>query len=176
MNDKPDYFALFSLPAQFPIDRETLDRNFRRLQQTVHPDRFAGASDQERRLAMQQAAEINEAYRILKDPLARGRYLLELRGHPLAEEQATHQDPAFLMQQMELRESLEAVSSAGDPLGALQALISEIENQYHTLTEALAAALAADDREQAVVTLQRMQFFQKLLAETEELEADLDDF
>ncbi len=176
MTVQQDFFSLFSLPIAFSIDRRSLDEHYRALQRTVHPDRFANAGDQERRMAMQQAAQINEGYRVLKDPLARGRYLLELQGYDLNDEQKTHQDPEFLMQQMELREALEEVRSASDPMGNLQALIADFDEQNNALTESLASALGSGDMDKAYLYLQRMQFFRKLAQEAEELEADLEDY
>ena len=75
------HFELFGLPLSFDVDMGQLDSRYRELQRTVHPDRFANASDQERRISMQQATQINEGYQVLKDSLRRGRYLLELCGH-----------------------------------------------------------------------------------------------
>jgi len=57
-----NYFELFSLPQQYALERAELDTRYRDLQRTVHPDRYASASDRERRLSMQQATHINEAY------------------------------------------------------------------------------------------------------------------
>ncbi len=87
------------------MDLGVLDSRYRELQRTVHPDRFASAGEAERRLSMQQATTINEGYQTLKDPLKRGRYLLELSGYNLGDEPHTTRDTAFLMQQMELREA-----------------------------------------------------------------------
>jgi len=143
----------------------------------VHPDRFASASDQERRVAMQQAAQINEGYRVLNDALARARYLLELRGHRFDDERNTHQDPAFLMEQMELREALEDVRGQTDPFAALSAIMERIDGRLDALVDELGTALAtdADISEQALAAIRRMQFFRKLAQEAEALEADLED-
>ncbi len=115
----PTHFELFGLPQSFAIDRQRLDARFRELQRTVHPDRFAAAGDLERRWSAQQATRINEAYQILKDPLRRGRYLLELAGIAHDDEHRTTRDVAFLMEQMELREALAEVRSAPDAFAVL---------------------------------------------------------
>ena len=97
-----NYFEIFALPQSYSVDRAALDERYRKLQQTVHPDRFATATDQERRISMQQTALINEAYETLKDPVLRGRYLLELDGHVIEDDRSMTGDPAFLMEQIEL--------------------------------------------------------------------------
>lgn len=172
-----NYFALFGLPVAYAIDRSALDQRYRELQRLAHPDRYASASDQERRIAMQQATRINEGYRVLKDRLARGTYLLELRGYHADNERSTHQDSAFLMEQMEMREELAAARTAADPLAALTPIVRRIEDHMDALEVRLAAALTQDQgvSAAAVTALQQMQFFRKLAQEAEALEADLED-
>jgi molecular chaperone HscB len=173
---KQNYFALFGLPVSYAVDRAALDQRYRELQRLVHPDRFASAGDQERRIAMQQATRINEGYRVLKDALARGRYLLELRGHHFDDERNTHQDPAFLMEQIELREDLAGVRDSRDPVAALSAILERIGVSLDALDTELGAALAQEGIPATALTaIQRMQFFRKLAHEAEELEADLED-
>ncbi len=171
-----NYFELFSLPQRYRLQRPELDAYYRELQRTVHPDRYASASDQERRVSMQHATHINEAYQVLKDPLQRGRYLLELRGHVIENEQATHQDPEFLMQQIEFRETLGDIRQQDDPLQALDGLAREVQAQYRALESGLAEALdAGGETEQAVTLVLKMQYFMRLQNEIQELEADLED-
>ena len=171
-----NHFKLFALPERYQLDRKDLDARYRELQRTVHPDRFASASDQERRLSVQRAAQINEAFETLKDPLKRGQYLLELRGHMIEDQQQTHQDPEFLMQQIELREQLAEVRAQDDPLQVLDTLSRQIRNQYRDLEAGLGEALdSGADIRQAVTLALRMQFFTRLNNEVQELEADLED-
>jgi molecular chaperone HscB len=172
-----NYFELFSLPQRYALDRGALDARYRDLQRSVHPDRHAGAGDRQRRLSLQQAARINEAYEVLKDPLRRGRYLLELRGDLSGGEAATHQDAAFLMQQMEIREALAEVRGGNDPLGALDALTHDIESRYRALESELAGALdgSSTGSAQAMALVEKMQFFARLRQEAQDLEAELED-
>ncbi|HHJ17726.1 MAG TPA: Fe-S protein assembly co-chaperone HscB [Gammaproteobacteria bacterium] len=171
-----NFFELFSLPQRYALERADLDARYRDLQRTVHPDRHASAGDQQRRMAMQQAAHINEAYQTLKDPLRRARYLLELRGHVIEDQQTTHQDPEFLMQQIELREALAEIREQDDPLQALDRLARDIRAQYHALESDLAEALdSGAEIEQAVTLVLKMQYFTRLQNEVQELEADLED-
>lgn len=172
------HFELFGLPARFRIDRDRLDSRFRELQRVVHPDRFASATDQERRLSVQQAARINEGYRVLKDPLQRGRYLLELGGYRFAEDRHTTDDAAFLLEQMELREALGAVRGTADPLGRLGEIMTRLAADFGRLADELPACLesgAARDQEQAADILMKMQFFRRLEEEARELEAAIED-
>ena len=173
---KQNFFELFGLPAAYAIDRDGLDQRYRELQRLVHPDRFASASDQERRIAMQQATQINEGYRVLKDGLLRARYLLELRGHRFDDERSTHQDSAFLMEQMELREALSEAREAADPPTALDKIRHQVDARLAQLTAELASLLGAETGidERALHAVQQMQFFRKLAHECDELEAELE--
>jgi molecular chaperone HscB len=172
------HFELFGLPQTFEVDRELLDSRFRELQRTMHPDRFASASDQERRISMQQATRINEGYGILKDSLMRGRYLLELGGYEFNDEHHTISAPGFLMEQMELREAIGEVRGSSDPLEKLGVIMGRIAADFDTLAAELKnqlAAGAATNHDVAADTLMKMQFFRKLDEETQELEASLED-
>ena len=175
------HFELFSLPQSFDVDPATLDERYRELQRTVHPDRFVNATDQERRLSMQQAIRINEGYETLKDPLKRGRYLLELAGHRFDDEKHTTSDAEFLMEQMELRESLGDVREAADAFDALGKVMDRIATDNDRLNAVLHRQFAASDPDDdkcsdcIAETLTKMQFFHKLQEEAMELEITLED-
>jgi molecular chaperone HscB len=172
------YFQLFGLPRSFGIDAPQLDSRYRELQRIVHPDRYVNAGDQERRMAMQQATRINEGYQTLKDPLRRGRYLLELDGYVFNDQHHTTRDPEFLMRQMELREALGAVKTAGDPLAVLTGLIDGIAADLAALTGELQSRFdggAWGEPQAAADILMKMQFFRRLQEEARELEAVLED-
>ena len=121
-----NHFELFGLPVAFDLDADDLASRYRELQRRVHPDKFANASDQERRLSLQMTAQVNEAFQTLKDPVRRGRYLLSLRGIDTDEETDTAMDPAFLMEQMEWRENLEEIRQADNPHKQLAELANRI--------------------------------------------------
>ena len=115
-------FALFGLPERFALDAARLDATWKTLQGAAHPDRFAMESGSAQRVAMQWAVRINEAYRRLKDPLARAGYLCTLHGVDVAAETNTSMPAAFLMQQMEWRDTLSDAAT----LDAVDALSDEV--------------------------------------------------
>ena len=170
-----NHFELFGLPVDFNVDVPALSERYRDLQKTVHPDRFANASDRDRRLAVQQAALINEAFHILKSPLKRARYMLELRGVEFDDQHATSFEPEFLMEQMELRESLAAIRHQPDPLGSLSALMQDVEKKSTDMISQLATLIEQDDLEQAKSQFHKLQFLEKLLHECEAMEEELVD-
>ena len=172
------HFELFGLPQSFDVDQALLDHNYRELQRNTHPDRFVNASDQERRISMQQATQINEGYQVLKDPLKRGRYLLELAGRVHDDERNTTSDTEFLLEQMELREALADVRSSDDAFQALGQLMDRIAQNSKLLVDDLQVHFGKADvasHDAAAIALTKMQFFRRLQEEAGEIEADLED-
>lgn len=121
-----NYFELFDLPVSFDIDLELLADRFRELQQRLHPDKFVTSSEQERRLSIQHASRVNDAYQALRNPLKRAQYLLEHYGYS-AEQNASTMDNAFLMEQIELREELAEIPAQGNPETALDAYLNKVD-------------------------------------------------
>jgi molecular chaperone HscB len=111
MNLSSTDFELFQLPPQFAQDRTAIDAKWKELQRQAHPDNFTSEGATAQRVAMQWSVRINEAYQRLKDPVARAAYLCELNGAPINAENNTAMPAAFLMQQMELREALDAAQT-----------------------------------------------------------------
>jgi molecular chaperone HscB len=178
LNLSQNYFELFGIPVQFHIDLDGLAGRYRDVQKLVHPDRFANASDHEKRLAMQGATLINEAFQTLKNPLKRAQYMLSLRGVDAAGDNQTTSDTAFLMQQMELREALGEIRDADDPMLALGELLEEIGRMIRVQVAQLAILLESDtdnDLQEAKGCVYKMQFLNKLHAEAEALEGELED-
>jgi len=171
-----NHFELFGLPISFEVDQQQLAERYRALQRTVHPDRFANASAQERRISVQLAAQINEALQTLKSPIQRARYLLELRGIVFDEQRDTAIDPMFLMEQMELREALADIPGGDDALMRLGRLQDDIRARTKQLSNEL-SGLFADGSEaamqQAKAVVQKLQFMAKLQQEADNVEEDL---
>jgi molecular chaperone HscB len=168
-----NFFQLFGLDPGFTLDKEQLAGRYRQLQAGLHPDRYANASEYEQRLAVQHSAHVNEAYDVLRRPLSRALYLLEMAGLS-QEEISRHQiDGGFLITQMELREKLESVPGLVDPDEALDHLVAEIKDDLRLEQESFARAYNAPDIDAASGACVKMQYLEKLLQEAEQVEADL---
>jgi molecular chaperone HscB len=170
----PCHFALFDLQPGFRLDPEVLASRYRELARSVHPDRFADAPEREQRLALEQSANLNEAFRTLKNAPQRARYLLALSGPELPLE-VTVQDPDFLLQQMQLREELEDLQDSADLAGVAQ-FKRRLKVAQDELNESF--VVCWDDvvrRDEAERLMRRMQFLDKLSHEVRQLEERLDD-
>ena len=76
IKDADTYFGLLGLSISFEVDKTTLTNNYHEIQKSIHPDNFANATDLERRISVQKAAQINDALETLKNPIKRSIYLL----------------------------------------------------------------------------------------------------
>lgn len=84
-----DYFSFFGLPRKLNVDTAKLEQDFYQLSRKLHPDLYARASGQEQEWSLQKSSQLNDAYRTLRDPVARTEYLLKLEGVNLEEQSKT---------------------------------------------------------------------------------------
>lgn len=159
-----NHFDLFHLPQRFAIDNAALDKAYHEVQSRVHPDKFAHASDAEKRVAMQWATRANEAYQTLKSPFKRAAYLCELNGIDLQIESNTAMPGAFLMQQMEWREALEEAKATKD-IGALEKLEAELHAARKSEIEKIGELLDAQDYAKAAQGVRQLMFLERFKEE-----------
>ncbi len=172
---KKNYFELFGLPEQFDLDEIQLANAFRELQAQYHPDRFINANDQERRAALQSTGYINEAHETLLSSRLRARYLLSLNGVDFDDEIDTTHDGAFLMHQMEIREALEDVRNAKDPLARIDDIAQEISGEADALKDDFIEKMEQGKLDDAKEAVLKMKFFERLCQESKRLTEKLED-
>ena len=170
-----DYFALFGIARAFSIDEGALELGYKDLQAAVHPDRFAHLPDQDKRLSMQWATRVNEAYRTLRRPLDRARYILELEGCSVDDESNTAMAPEFLMEQMEWREAVEEARGGADR-DSLEHLSQRLSQSWTEALSDIAECIDdAKDYPKASEAVRRMMFLDKLRVNVEDALEELDD-
>lgn len=168
-----NHFELFGLPAVFELDKVKLSDTYRHLQSQFHPDKFTSASERDKRLVLQKAAEINDAYHVLKSPIQRAEYLLFLNDVDIRAEQQTMNDPEFLMQQMELRETIFELSASDDPETELFDFTNKVDALYQKQYQDLALKLSQQSWHDAADDVRKLKFIEKLQKEIEQLEDKL---
>jgi molecular chaperone HscB len=162
LNFAADHFTLIGLPRAQALD---LDNSFRAIQARVHPDKHARAGSSDRRLAMQWATRVNEAYQTLKSPGGRARYLLQLLGYDPRIDSNTAMPAEFLMEQMELRETVVEARAAADE-DALEAVRARLLNQIAVDHERLENLIdVTRDYGAAAELVRQLMFREKLLNE-----------
>ncbi len=170
-----NHFELFGLPERFRFDPAVLDRAYHALQVEVHPDRFAAASETERRLALQSSARVNEAYCALKDPVARAQYLLSLHGIEAFDETDTSLPLDFLERQLERREAAAEAAASGD-VPALEALQDDVRAEARAFEQQLQVLLDIDGAwEAARATVRELRFLAKFAADIDAMLAAQED-
>lgn len=165
-----NYFELYNLPEQFEIDLDKLKQHYQTLQKLTHPDRFATASEQQKRMYLTKNSQVNDGYTVLKSAISRGEHLLQVRGVELASEQDTVGDVEFLMEQMEWRESLDDADSIIE-LEQLVADNHQVLAQQETSISGLLSVNTDQDNQAAAQELRKMKFMIKL---ADEIDSKLD--
>ena len=174
MDFKQNYFEIFQLPQVFKLDVGDLSERFLQLQKTVHPDKFVDASDREKRLSMQWATQINAAHATLKSALPRAIYMLGLEGEDIAHNPVL--EPAFLMQQIELREELEEIELADTSLESLDKFKGEVEEVMKSLETGFSDFYRDKKLAEAKQAVYKLQFMNKLLLAAHHVEEKLLDY
>ncbi len=169
-----NHFALMGFEPRFVIDVAALESSWHKLQKEFHPDRYAQASEAERRRALQIAMQINDAYQMLKSPLNRAQYLLSLAGVDVKTEASVRLPPDFLMKQMEWREAIEQAVVQKDMPG-LEGLMQAVVREQVQMQEKLADLLdCAQDIPAAAQAVRQWMFFAKLQDEIDDAQISLE--
>src|SRR3977135_3055894 len=145
-----DYFELFGLPRKLWIEMSALEQKFLQLSWKLHPDNFVNASEQERELSLRRSSELNDAYRVLRDPVGGVEYLRGIEG---AREEGEHKQqapPELLEEVFELNESLDELREAkasGADLATLKSRLEPAEKNFQEKLREVDAQLQATARE-----------------------------
>src|SRR5713226_3042215 len=133
VREKGDHFLLFGLPRKLWIEMPALEKKFLELSWKLHPDKFVNASPADQELSLKGSSELNDAYRVLRDPVARVEHLLELQGMRKEGEHKQQAPPGLLEEVFELNESLDELreaKAAGGDLGALKSRLVTAEKNF----------------------------------------------
>jgi molecular chaperone HscB len=146
-----DYFAFFGLPLKLTLNLEQLEQQFHSLSWKLHPDHFVRASENERQLSLERSSQLNDAYRTLRDQVARVEYLLGLAGMRKEGQKKQQAPPELLEEVFELNESLDELREARASGGA-DATMAGLRANLETAQHKFEALLAEVDRELAGVS------------------------
>ncbi len=167
-----DPFATLGLPRSFALDLAAVEKTHRELSRALHPDKFVSAGASERRAALSKAVEVNEAWRVVRDPIRRAEALLALSGVAVGEERAPAADPEFLMEMLEQREALAEAKQAKD-LARVHAMAKAIEERSRDAEAALAEGFARGEAASLVGKLGELRFYRRFLDEVSAIEDEL---
>jgi molecular chaperone HscB len=163
-------FDALGLPRSMGLTRAQVEKAFRTVSRTVHPDRFRAKSAVERRLALEHTTRVNEGYRILKVPRRRAEYLLSLAGHDLGSEEQRTEDSELLMAMMERTEAIDAARD----VGSLEKAIADLQSESRAHLET-ARAYFDDGVGELSDVIRRLEHNRYLVRLLERAEARLED-
>lgn len=137
----PDYYEFFDLPRRLAVNPEDLKNRFYRLSRLLHPDRYTRRSEQEKRFSLEASSILNDAYRVLKDPIQRAEYVLRQEGFPVGDQRNKDVPPELLEEVFELNMALDELRGGDlDVLPQLDAMrrsfldmLAEIDRSLETL-------------------------------------------
>jgi molecular chaperone HscB len=161
------------ISANFDVDLPAVERAHRELSRALHPDRYVTASASERRTALAKAIEVNEAWRVVRDPIRRAEALLTLRGVRVDDAAARGELPAeFLAKMMDLREAL-AEARASRNLDAVRSMAAEVEARARSSQQELASGFVQGRGATLLTPLAELRFYERFLDEVGAIEDDL---
>jgi molecular chaperone HscB len=149
---KSDHFALFGVERRYDVDLAELERRYKELARSLHPDRYAKADPRARRASLQRSVQINDAWKTLRHPVKRAEYMLAQMGIEVGGEEGTRRrgpdgraermpvPQELLLEVMELREALSEAKVARD-VAKVRALAAEVEGRRARAMDTVAAAL-----------------------------------
>lgn len=171
-----DPFDTLGIAPAFDLDLKQVERQVRELSRVLHPDRHVASTAKERRMALGKAIEVNEAWRILRDPVRRAEALLRRAGVVIAEGAEPKSSPAFLMDVMERREALADARRERDE-AALNRLVDEVRALEKATTSKLSEGLGsleggAQKAEELVPLLGELRYYRRFFEEVSAIEDD----
>jgi molecular chaperone HscB len=172
-----DPFVALGVEPKFDLDIKEVEKRHRDLSRALHPDKFASSGATERKISLTQAADVNEAWRIVRDPIRRAEALFERSGIAIGETNEPMPSQEFLMEMLEQRESLEEAKLAHEA-NAARDLGSLIEERAKKAEEALAQGFANASKEENAIgsltvllqTLGELRFYRRFLDEVTAIE------
>lgn len=139
MNRVPsNYYDFFGLEHKLDLDLPDLEKRFYALSRQYHPDRYTLKSREEQQYALDATAILNDAYRTLRDPLARAEYLLKENGFDIGEQGSKNVPPELLEEVFELNMALEELRGGDD---SARPALEEARNKFVAMRDEIDAEL-----------------------------------
>jgi molecular chaperone HscB len=170
-----DPFDVLGIAATFDVDLAAVEQRYRDLSRVLHPDKYVGAPPAERRRALGRAVEVNEAWRLVRDPIKRAEALFRRGGAEVHEGAEPKADPEFLMEMMEQREALSQAKDKRDGKAAAR-LGSVIREREQAVMGGLSRGFSDPGADLAALVplLGELRYYRRFLDEVSAIEDDLE--
>jgi molecular chaperone HscB len=155
------YYEAFGLEPALSLDAEDLKKRFYERSRQWHPDRFSRASAAEQAKALEMTSTLNDAFRTLRDAIARAEYYLKEKGIELSKEAP----PELLEEVFELNMALEELRDGDE---STKPQLVEARSRFIAMRDAIDQSLAAtSDLEEVRALLNRRRYIRNLIKEVE---------
>jgi molecular chaperone HscB len=173
-----DPFATLGIERKFDVDLGALERTHRELSRALHPDKYVAAGASERREALSKAVEVNESWRVVRDPVRRAETLFTLAGIAVGEKNEPAPSGELLMAMMEQREALALAKEQRD-MAEVRRLAAAMEARAHATEAALRDGFQAGAKDRSkllplVAKLGELRYCRRFLEEVSAIEDELD--
>ena len=170
-----DYYKFFGIERKLGLDPTDLQQRFYKLSRLLHPDRYMRRTNREQEYSLEATAILNDAYRTLRDPVARAEYLLKQNGFENDEPRSKNVDPDLLEEVFELNMALEELRSGDDSArpqlevarDKFTAMRSEMDRDLQDLFEEYDSTQSVEVLQRIRVLLDRRRYIQNLVAEVD---------
>jgi molecular chaperone HscB len=172
-------FEVLGIEARYDLDLRAVEKRHRELSVALHPDKFASDGASARREAIERASQVNEAWRIVRDPIRRAEALFEVAGIKVGETNEPKSAQDFLMEMMEMREALSDARDSND-LAKVRALAEDAETRESAAKKAISATFATGSAEtdksvllSALPKLGELRFYRRMLEDVSAIEESI---
>lgn len=171
----PDYFRFMGLEPRLSLDGTDLQRRFYSLSRLLHPDRYTRASATEQQYSLDATAILNDAYRVLRDPVSRAEYILKNEGFEIGEQKSKDVPPELLEEVFDLNMALEELRGGAEAVrprleqarGRFLGLRREVDEALGRLYSAYDSAKQRESLAEIRGLLNRRRYIQNLVNEVE---------
>jgi molecular chaperone HscB len=155
-------YELLGLEPLFEIDSSLLEKKYLECIKNVHPDQQYTKPEEQRKKSLEEAAKINEAYLILKNPLLRAQHLVEIGDKDVGERENFPQE--VLTELMRLQEHLQGIKNIDE----LQKLIEESNKKAELILEELRNSFKANCLSKSKLLIAHLMYLKKFIEDAQE--------
>jgi len=152
-----DPFEILGLQPGFEIDADELEARYLELSREYHPDFNQGLGPAQQVLMLTRSAELNDAYRMLRDPWSRAEATISLSDAD-AMDATKNLCPIFLMEAMEVREELDDA-----PAQDWHRLRDQVEQRVQQFLADTSSHISAGELHKAATCLHQSNYYRKAL-------------
>jgi molecular chaperone HscB len=164
------FYEAFGLEPALSLDADELKKRFYERSRQWHPDRFSRASAAEQQKALEMTSTLNDAFRTLRDPIARAEYFLKEKGIELSKEAP----PELLEEIFELNMALEELrdydesADYGAQLHERRSQFAEARARFLAMRDSIDQSIASTaDLKEIGALLNRRRYISNLIRDVE---------